>query len=140
MTYVNAYPKRSYPRPLTITDVFNQSVECTGQANRWGYMYRSNTPAPGPTAAEGLDFLQSDFFKIILKDPYGPQPADKEAPAAECPFFVHKELLASLSPELEKHVKNDMREGKEGQMELGEVDIGTMKAFLCWVYKQEYQA
>ena len=103
-------------------------------------VYRSNTPAPCATSAEDLDFLESDFFKITLKDPYGPQPADKEAPAAECAFFVHKELLASLSPELEKHVKNDMREGREGQMQLSEVEKGTMKAFLCWVYRHEYQA
>ena len=60
--------------------------------------------------------------------------------AAEPVFFVHKELLASLSPELKKHVKNDMREGIEGQMHLGEVEIGTMKAFLCWAYRGDYQA
>ena len=89
---------------------------------------------------EDLDFLQSDSFKLILKDPYGPQPAGKQVLAAEPAFFVHKELLASLSPELKKHVKNDMREGTEQEMHLGEVEVGTMKAFLCWAYKGDYQA
>lgn len=93
------------------------------------------------TSSEQLDFLRSDFFKLILKHPHGPQAESTEAPGgAGCAFFVHKELLASLSPELEKHVKNDMREGREGQMELSEVEEGTMKAFLCWVYKDDYQA
>ena len=88
-----------------------------------------------------LDFLQSNFFKLTLKDPQGPgQQAETETPVAECAFFVHKELLASLSPELEKHVKNDMREGREGQMQLSEVEEGTMKAFLCWVYWHDYEA
>ena len=104
-------------------------------------VYRSsNTPAAGLTSAEELDFLQSDFFKLILRNPHGPQSTEKEVPAAESAFFVHKELLASLSPELEKHVKNDMREGREGQMQLGEVEAGTMKAFLCWMYRGDYQA
>ena len=62
----------------------------------------------------------------------------REAPTVESAFFVHKELLASLSPELEKHVKNDMREGREGEMQLGEVEEGTIKAFLYWVYKDDY--
>ena len=95
------------------------------------------------TSTEQLDFLRSDFFKLILKHPHGPHPQAEgaEAPgAAACAFFVHKELLASLSPELERHVKNDMKEGREGQMELSEVEEGTMKAFLCWVYKDDYQA
>ena len=73
-------------------------------------------------------------------DPHGPQPAETEAPATESAFFVHKELLASLSPELEKHVKNDMKEGREGQMQLGEVEAETMRAFLGWVYRGDYQA
>ena len=119
------------------------SVEFKGQANNLRDKYRSQPPASDTTPAkelEELDFLQSDFFKIILKDPHGPQLAENVEPAARSCFFVHKELLASLSPELEKHVKNDMREGREGEMEVGEVEAGTMKAFLFWVYKDDYYA
>ena len=65
---------------------------------------------------------------------------ERQAPAAESAFYVHKDLLASLSPELEKHVNNDMKEGREGQMHLSEVEEGTMKAFLRWVYKDDYHA
>ena len=104
-----------------------------------GYRDKDKTPAPGPTFPEDLDFLQSDFFKLILKDPDGPKPTRIQRLAVKPAFFVHKELLASLSPELKKHVKNNMREGIEGQMHLGEVEIGTMKAFLCWAYRSDYQ-
>ncbi|KAF8465072.1 hypothetical protein BDZ91DRAFT_640047, partial [Kalaharituber pfeilii] len=51
---------------------------------------------------------------------------------------VHKSLLASLSPELQKHTNNEMREGTEGVMELSEVDESTMEAFLEWAYFKDY--
>ena len=37
-------------------------------------------------------------------------------------------------------MKNDMREGREGEMQLGEVEEGTIKAFLNWMYKDDYHA
>ncbi|KAF8464274.1 hypothetical protein BDZ91DRAFT_640381, partial [Kalaharituber pfeilii] len=51
---------------------------------------------------------------------------------------IHKSLLASLSPELQKHTNNEMREGREGVMELSEVDEPTMEAFLEWAYFKDY--
>lgn len=105
------------------------------------------------TLDQEFSFLRSDFFKLILKHPRGLQQGEKtdltqippptgvyEANADECSFFVHKRLLASLSPELEKHVNNDMREGREGQMHLSEVEEETMIAFLCWAYTHDYKA
>ncbi|KAF8460190.1 hypothetical protein BDZ91DRAFT_685039 [Kalaharituber pfeilii] len=61
----------------------------------------------------------------------------KPIPLAE--FFIHKSLLASLSPELHKHVNNEMREGQEGILELSDVEEETLKAFLLWAYKTEYR-
>ncbi|RPB23927.1 hypothetical protein L211DRAFT_785969, partial [Terfezia boudieri ATCC MYA-4762] len=54
-------------------------------------------------------------------------------------YFIHKTLLSSLSTELHKHVNNDMKEGKEKLIELGEVDEPTVEAFLEWAYFQDYQ-
>ncbi|KAF8460017.1 hypothetical protein BDZ91DRAFT_635347, partial [Kalaharituber pfeilii] len=51
---------------------------------------------------------------------------------------VHKSLLGSLSPELQKHTNNEMKEGRGGVMELGEVDEATMEAFLEWAYLKDY--
>ncbi|KAF8454838.1 hypothetical protein BDZ91DRAFT_747019 [Kalaharituber pfeilii] len=96
-----------------------------------------------------LQFLRTDFFKIILKDVV---PQNREESAATTVhtgpktstvppkgvFYVHKSLLASLSAELDKHVNNDMKEGAEGVMELGEVDEPTIIAFLQWAYKDDY--
>ncbi|KAF8455437.1 hypothetical protein BDZ91DRAFT_637880, partial [Kalaharituber pfeilii] len=53
-------------------------------------------------------------------------------------FYVHRSLLASLSPELDKHVNNDMKEGLEGVMELSDVEEATMKALLEWAYTKDY--
>ncbi|KAF8452951.1 hypothetical protein BDZ91DRAFT_668854 [Kalaharituber pfeilii] len=53
-------------------------------------------------------------------------------------FYIHKALIQSLSPELSKHVNNDMREGHEGIMELSDVDDETMQAFMEWAYTKEY--
>ncbi|KAF8459928.1 hypothetical protein BDZ91DRAFT_851821 [Kalaharituber pfeilii] len=103
-----------------------------------------------------LNFLHTDFFKIILKDVVAQSNLeDKTSPTntnrAKLPdteasipnkavFYVHRSLLASLSAELDKHVNNDMKEGIQGVMELSEVDEATMKAFLQWAYnlKDDY--
>lgn len=53
-------------------------------------------------------------------------------------FYIHKALLASLSPELRKHTDNQMKEGLRGEMVLGEVDRPTMQRFLQWAYRGEY--
>lgn len=118
-------------------------------ANYSRYTHSTSTPATTSTStltlAQELYFLRSDFFKLVLKDPQGEtDPLTDiyrgEAAGIESAFYVHKGLLASLSPELGKHVKNDMREGKEGQMQVSEVEEDTMIAFLCWAYRHDYQA
>ncbi|KAF8453579.1 hypothetical protein BDZ91DRAFT_807898 [Kalaharituber pfeilii] len=78
-----------------------------------------------------LEYLRSSF-KIVLKNPNG---ADDGAAVANLPqekpeFYVHRKLLASLSPELDRHANNHMKEGLEDVMELSEVDEPTIKAFL----------
>ncbi|KAF8460191.1 hypothetical protein BDZ91DRAFT_785494 [Kalaharituber pfeilii] len=60
-------------------------------------------------------------------------------PTQPAEFFIHKALLASLSPELHKHVNNQMREGQEGIIELSDVEQETFKAFLFWAYAREYR-
>jgi len=92
--------------------------------------------------------LRSDVFKIVLKDA---TPESQDSPSltegtaaksdSERPeFFIHKTLLSSLSTELDKHVNNDMKEGRENLIELSEVDEPTLEAFLEWAYFQDYQS
>ncbi|KAF8458290.1 hypothetical protein BGX38DRAFT_1265034 [Terfezia claveryi] len=94
-------------------------------------------------------FLHSDVFKIVLKDAT-PEPQEPPSltegtiiPTKSGPrrpeYFIHKTLLSSLSTELHKHVNNDMKEGNEKLIELGEVDEPTVEAFLEWAYFQDYQ-
>ncbi|KAF8459863.1 hypothetical protein BDZ91DRAFT_665177 [Kalaharituber pfeilii] len=69
-------------------------------------------------------------------DAGGSKPSVQESSAAI--FYVHKELLASVSPELLKHVHNEMREGLEGELILRDVDKETVRTFLKWAYVGEY--
>lgn len=111
-------------------------------------------------------YFESSLFKIILSDAahdaleiHGgkPQPqsqlqtkddlkasidlgpyAGGEEDGTGSVFYIHKALLASLSPELRRHTDNQMREGLRGEMLLGEVDRQTMQRFLQWAYRGEY--
>jgi len=51
---------------------------------------------------------------------------------------IHKKLLASISPELGKHVNNDMREGIEGKIHLPEEGEEALTLFIEWAYTGEY--
>ena len=106
-----------------------------------------------PSATE-LRYFRSDFFKIVLKDVISKAPtageqaikqqehtaklklADSNSNHPE--FFIHKALLSTLSPELFKHANNAMKEGREGVLQLGEVDEPTMEAFMEWAYYKNY--
>ncbi|RPB26611.1 hypothetical protein L211DRAFT_835409 [Terfezia boudieri ATCC MYA-4762] len=104
-------------------------------------------------------YFESSLFKITLSDAahdsldiHGGKQSQLQAkddlkttidsgPYAEgggSVFYIHKALLASLSPELRKHTDNQMREGLRGEMLLGEVDRQTMQRFLQWAYRGEY--
>ena len=89
-------------------------------------------------------FLRSDVFKIVLKDAAleslteGTSTTIKHD-SKRPEYFIHKALLSSLSTELDKHVNNDMKEGRENVIELSEVDEPTLKAFLEWAYFKDYQ-
>ncbi|KAF8445448.1 hypothetical protein BDZ91DRAFT_814660 [Kalaharituber pfeilii] len=91
-----------------------------------------------------LEYLFSPFFTIILKNPKDTDVANDAANETnsglpqERKFYVHRSMLASLSPELDKHVNNDMKEGLEGIMELNDVEEATMKALLEWAYTKNY--
>ena len=93
--------------------------------------------------------MRSDVFRIVLKDA---APESQDSPSltdgisiptksvsGRPEYFVHKTLLSSLSTELDKHVNNDMKEGRENLIELSEVDEPTLEAFLEWAYYQDYQ-
>jgi len=51
---------------------------------------------------------------------------------------IHKKLLASLSPELDKHVNNDMKEGIEGIIHLPDEGEEVLTLFTEWAYTGEY--
>jgi len=51
---------------------------------------------------------------------------------------IHKKLLASISPELDKHVNNDMREGIEGIIRLPDEGEEVLTLFTQWAYTGDY--
>ncbi|RPA89222.1 hypothetical protein L873DRAFT_1755295 [Choiromyces venosus 120613-1] len=51
---------------------------------------------------------------------------------------IHKKLLASISPELNKHVNNDMKEGIEGIIYLPDDEEEVLTLFTEWAYTGEY--
>jgi len=51
---------------------------------------------------------------------------------------IHKKLLASISPELNKHVNNDMREGIEGIINLPDDGEEVLTPFTEWAYTGDY--
>ncbi|RPA89221.1 hypothetical protein L873DRAFT_1558956, partial [Choiromyces venosus 120613-1] len=51
---------------------------------------------------------------------------------------IHKTLLASISPELNKHVNNDMKEGIEGIIYLPDDEEEVLALFTEWAYTGEY--
>ena len=51
---------------------------------------------------------------------------------------IHKSLLASISPELDKHVNNDMKEGIEGIIHLPDEGEEVLTLFTEWAYTGEY--
>ncbi|KAF8457026.1 hypothetical protein BDZ91DRAFT_852428 [Kalaharituber pfeilii] len=79
-----------------------------------------------PEAAFSVQTLKGPTFKIILSDGEG------------VVYYVHAEKLEALSMELKKHMKNDMKEGLQGEMVLQEVDEGLFQRFLEWVYVGDY--
>jgi len=87
------------------------------------------------------EHLHSEFYKLTLRDS---KPTAKfiwqNTSPDESIFYVHKELLSSLSPEFSKHINNEMKEGKEGVIALSDIDPATMKAFLSWAYSGHYTA
>ncbi|KAF8471102.1 hypothetical protein BDZ91DRAFT_791306 [Kalaharituber pfeilii] len=82
------------------------------------------TAAAYAGAPFNLSVLQSPLFKITLDDGSA--------------YYIHKELLASLSAEWRQHTDNEMKEGLTGEMLLREVDNTTLQRFLQWVYFREY--
>ncbi|KAF8460159.1 hypothetical protein BDZ91DRAFT_430219 [Kalaharituber pfeilii] len=55
------------------------------------------------------------------------------------PFYVHRSMLASMSPEMAKHVDNAMKEGHEKAMTLHDVDYATMQRVVQWGYAKRYE-
>jgi len=51
---------------------------------------------------------------------------------------IHKNLLASISPELNKHVNNNMREGIEGIIHFPEEGEEALTLFTEWAYTGGY--
>ena len=51
---------------------------------------------------------------------------------------IHKKLLSSISPELDKHVNNDMKEGIEGILCLPDEGEEVLTLFTEWAYTGDY--
>jgi len=51
---------------------------------------------------------------------------------------MHKKLLESISPALNKHIKNDMKEGIEGKIHLPQEKEETLTLFIEWAYTGGY--
>jgi len=51
---------------------------------------------------------------------------------------MHKKLLASISPELDKHVNNNMKEGIEGKIHFTEEREEAFSLFSEWAYTGDY--
>ena len=51
---------------------------------------------------------------------------------------MHKKLLASRSPELDKHVNNEMKEGIEGTICLPDEEEEVLTLFTEWAYTGDY--
>ncbi|RPA89228.1 hypothetical protein L873DRAFT_704139 [Choiromyces venosus 120613-1] len=52
---------------------------------------------------------------------------------------IHKKLLADISPELNKLINNDMKEGIEGIIRLPEEGEDMLSLFTEWAYTGEYE-
>ncbi|KAF8461621.1 hypothetical protein BDZ91DRAFT_373041 [Kalaharituber pfeilii] len=81
-----------------------------------------------------FNILKSPLFKLTLGDKK--QSAENDDNTA---FFVQRELLASVSPEMRKHIENGMKEGLNGEMVLYDVDEDTLQRFLQWAYMKDYE-
>ena len=51
---------------------------------------------------------------------------------------MHKKLLASISPELDKHINNNMKEGIDGIIYLPDEEEEVMTLFTEWAYTGDY--
>lgn len=70
--------------------------------------------------------LTSKPFKVVASGLHGKT------------FFVHKDLIAPLSVELQNHISNDMQEGRSNTLVLKGVSEGTVERFLKWAYTGDY--
>ncbi|KAI5800139.1 hypothetical protein DFH27DRAFT_525392 [Peziza echinospora] len=85
----------------------------------------------------GPEVYKSPIFELIVH----PQEDDPELPQntpatkGKVTYFVHKDILAAVSPELHKHAYNIMREGETNSMVLVDVDEDTLRIFVKWMYE-----
>ncbi|KAF8453383.1 hypothetical protein BDZ91DRAFT_853225 [Kalaharituber pfeilii] len=95
--------------------------DSTGQSSSY---YGPRSEALAETV--NIEILKSPLFKIMVEDNEG------------AVYNIHKELLASLSPEFRKHTDNQMREGLHSEMLVRDVNKRTMEHFLQWAYVRDY--
>ncbi|KAG6075770.1 hypothetical protein E4U16_003166 [Claviceps sp. LM84 group G4] len=55
------------------------------------------------------------------------------------PFIIHSELVASLSPVLERLVKGELKEAQEGSVAWEHVDVQTFIRFSQYAYTRTYE-
>ena len=78
------------------------------------------------------------FELIVQSQEDSPElPNSNSATKEEVKYFVHKEITASMSPELHNRIYNTMREGETNSMILVDVDEERLQFFFKWIYGNE---
>lgn len=77
--------------------------------------------------------MTSPIFTVVIEDDQGTDEKGKPI-IKSVTFNIHKHLLESASPELYKHLNNEMREGIENRLVLKEVRVSTFARFVAWLY------
>ncbi|PUU78965.1 hypothetical protein B9Z19DRAFT_1125779 [Tuber borchii] len=100
------------------------------------------------------DYQQADDYQQVSSKPAADSATTKHSPKYKDFLFggnvtlyvgpkrkrmeIHKKLPASISPELDKHVNNNMREGIEGKIYLPEEGEEVLTLFTEWAYTGDY--
>jgi len=78
----------------------------------------------------------STFGRTIMEDDYT---ADFTIKCATKTFRVHKGVLCARSPVLRAMIRSELKEAKEGEMNIKEIDEGTLDSVITFIYTGELE-
>lgn len=78
------------------------------------------------------------LLELVIPDTPQPEQTGPTTNSACKRYHVHRGLLASTSVEWEKHINNNMMEGRNASITLHELDHPTVAFFLEWMYSGNY--